>query len=199
MKTDDGEHSRVGSMFKVQGEKTQKIGEARDGDLVAVAKIDTVQAGQWLGSRQLPPPVEIEYAARNCAIAIEPADRQGRREALRRAPRLTEEDGGLIVEHDEANHEIRLRGVNEEHLSTVMARLKRRYGVEVKSHPPAVGYRKSIRKPVIQKGRHKKQSGGHGRVRRCHHRAEADAAWIGLPIRREDPWRVRAEAMDPGR
>ena len=76
MKTDDGEHSRVGSMFKVQGEKTQKIGEARDGDLVAVAKIDTVQAGQWLGSGKLPPPVEIEYAARNCAIAIEPADRK---------------------------------------------------------------------------------------------------------------------------
>ena len=42
----------------------------------------------------------------------------------------------LIVEHDEANHEIRLRGVNDEHLNTVIARLKRRYGVEVKSHAP---------------------------------------------------------------
>jgi elongation factor G len=162
MKTDDGEHSRVGSMFKVQGEKTQKIGEARDGDLVAVAKIDTVQAGQWLGSGKLPPPVEIEYAARNCAIAIEPADRKDDVKLSGALHRLTEEDGGLIVEHDEANHEIRLRGVNEEHLSTVIARLKRRYGVEVKSHPPAVGYRESIRKPVTQKGRHKKQSGGHG-------------------------------------
>ena len=162
MKTDDGEHSRVGSMFKVQGEKTQKIGEARDGDLVAVAKIDAVQAGQWLGSGKLPPPVEIEYAARNCAIAIEPADRKDDVKLSGALHRLTEEDGGLIVEHDEANHEIRLRGVNEEHLSTVIARLKRRYGVEVKSHPPAVGYRESIRKPVTQKGRHKKQSGGHG-------------------------------------
>ena len=43
-----------------------------------------------------------------------------------------------------------------------LARLKRRFGVEVKSHPPVVGYRESIRKPVTQKGRHKKQSGGHG-------------------------------------
>ena len=68
----------------------------------------------------------------------------------------------LIVEHDDANHEIRLRGVNDEHLNTVIGRLKRRYGVEVKSHAPAVGYRESIRKPVTQKGRHKKQSGGHG-------------------------------------
>lgn len=162
MKTDDGEHSRVGSMFKVQGEKTQKIGEARDGDLVAVAKIDNVKAGQWLGSGKLPPPVEIEYAARNCAIAIEPADRKDDVKLSGALHRLTEEDGGLIVEHDEANHEIRLRGVNEEHLNTVVARLKRRYGVEVKSHPPSVGYRESIRKQVTQKGRHKKQSGGHG-------------------------------------
>ena len=44
----------------------------------------------------------------------------------------------------------------------MLARLKRRYGVEVKSHTPAVGYRESIRKPVRQHGRHKKQSGGHG-------------------------------------
>ena len=53
-------------------------------------------------------------------------------------------------------------GVNDEHLNTVLARLKRRFGVEVKSHTPTVGYRESIRKPVTQKGRHKKQSGGHG-------------------------------------
>jgi elongation factor G len=162
MKTSDGEHSRVGSLFKVQGEKTQKIGEARDGDLVAVAKIDNVKAGQWLGSGKLPPPVEIEYPARNCAIAIEPADRKDDVKLSGALHRLMEEDGGLIVEHDEVNHEIRLRGVNEEHLNTVVARLKRRYGVEVKSHPPTVGYRESIRKAVTQKGRHKKQSGGHG-------------------------------------
>ena len=57
---------------------------------------------------------------------------------------------------------MRLKGVNDEHLNTVLARLKRRYGVEVKSHPPTIGYRESIRRSVTQKGRHKKQSGGHG-------------------------------------
>jgi elongation factor G len=158
----DGEHARVGSLFKVQGEKTQKISEARDGDIVAVAKIDAVKAGQWLGAGKLPPPVDIEFPARNCAIAIEPADRKDDVKLSGALQRLTEEDGGLIVEHDDANHEIRLRGVNEEHLNTVLARLSRRYGVEVKSQPPAVGYRESIRKPVKQHGRHKKQSGGHG-------------------------------------
>jgi elongation factor G len=162
LKTQDGEHARAGSLFKVQGEKTQKIGEARAGDVVAVAKVDSVKGGQWLGAGKLPPPVEIEFPARNCALAIEPADRKDDVKLSGALQRLTEEDAGLIVEHDDANHEIRLRGINDEHLNTVISRLKRRYGVEVKSHAPAIGYRESVRKPVRQHGRHKKQSGGHG-------------------------------------
>jgi len=159
--TEDG-HSRAGSMFKVQGEKTQKVSEAGNGDIVAVAKVDDVNAGQWLSAGKLPAAVEVEFPARNCAFAIEPADRKDDVKLSGALHRLTEEDGGLIVEHDEANHEIRLRGVNDEHLNSVLAKLKRRYGVEVKSHPPAVGYKESIRKPIRQHGRHKKQSGGHG-------------------------------------
>jgi elongation factor G len=162
LKADGGDHSRAGSLFKVQGDKTQKIGEAQAGDVVAVAKVDSLHAGQWLGSGAAPAPIDIEYPARNCAIAIEPADRKDDVKLSGALQRLVEEDAGLVVEHDDANHEIRLRGVNDEHLNTIIGRLKRRYGVDVKSHPPAVGYRESIRKPITQKGRHKKQSGGHG-------------------------------------
>jgi elongation factor G len=162
LKTEDGGHARLGALFSVQGEKTAKVSEARDGDLVAVAKIDTVKAGQWLGVGKIPHGIDIEYPARNCAIAIEPADRKDDVKLSGALQRLSEEDSALIIEHDDANHEIRLRGVNDEHLNTVIARLKRRYGVEVRSHVPLVGYRESIRKPVTQKGRHKKQSGGHG-------------------------------------
>lgn len=162
LKTGAGSHARVGSLFTVQGEKTRKVGEARNGDIVAVAKIDNVLAGDWLGVGKLPPPVEVAYPARNCAIAIEPADRKDDVKLSGALQRLLEEDGALIVEHDEARHEMRLRGVNDEHLNAVTARLKRRYGVEVTAHAPAIGYRESIRKPVTQKGRHKKQSGGHG-------------------------------------
>jgi elongation factor G len=162
LKAEGGEHARLGALFTVQGEKTVKVAEARDGDVVAVAKIDAVKAGQWLGAGKLPPVVEVEYPARNCAIAIEPADRKDDVKLSGALQRLGEEDSALIIEHDDANHEIRLRGVNDEHLNTVLGRLKRRYGVEVKSEQPTVGYRESIRKPVTQKGRHKKQSGGHG-------------------------------------
>ena len=157
-----GEDVRVGALFRVQGEKTQKVSEARNGDIVALAKVDGVKAGEWVARGKLPPPIEIDYPARNCAFAIEPADRKDDVRLSGAIHRLLDEDGALILEQDDANHEMRIRGVNDEHLNTVLARLKRRYGVEVKAHPPMVGYRESLRRSVTQKGRHKKQSGGHG-------------------------------------
>jgi elongation factor G len=76
--------------------------------------------------------------------------------------RLLEEDPALALEHDEASHELRLQGVNDEQLQTALAKLRRRYGVEVQHRAPSIGYRESIRRQVTQRGRHKKQSGGHG-------------------------------------
>ncbi|MES2001628.1 MAG: elongation factor G [Pseudomonadota bacterium] len=158
----DGGIARLAALFSVQGEKTQKLNVACPGDIVAVAKIDHAKAGEWLTTGALPPRIEIAFPARNCAQAIEPADRKDDVKLSGALQRLQEEDCALVIEHDDANHELRLRGVNDEHLNTVVARLKRRFGVEVKSHAPAIGYRESIRRPVTQKGRHKKQSGGHG-------------------------------------
>ena len=162
LKTAGGAIARLGALFRMQGDKTQKVAEARDGDVVAVAKIDNAKAGEWLGAGKLPPPIESELPARNFALAIEPADRKDDVRLSGALQRLLEEDNALILEQDEASHEMRLKGVNDEHLNTVLARLKRRYGVEVKSHQPTIGYRESIRRSVTQKGRHKKQSGGHG-------------------------------------
>ena len=162
LKTSSGETARIGALFAVQGEKTIKVTEARDGDVVAVAKIDSVKAGEWLSKGAIPPPIDVTLPARNCAFAIEPADRKDDVKLSGALHKLLEEDPSLVLEQDEETHEMRLRGVNDEHLNTVLARLKRRYGVEVKSRAPTIGYRESIRKTVTQKGRHKKQSGGHG-------------------------------------
>jgi elongation factor G len=157
-----GEHGRLGALFSVQGDKTAKIAEADNGDLVAVAKVDGVKAGDWLGAGKLPPRVEPSLPSRNCALAIHPADRKDDVKLSGALARILEEDPSLTLEQDEASHEMRLRGVNDEHLKTALAKLKRRYGVEVSHHAPSIGYRESIRRPVTQRGRHKKQSGGHG-------------------------------------
>ena len=55
-----------------------------------------------------------------------------------------------------------LHGINDEHLAVALERLKRRYGVGVTARKPGTSYKESIRRPVTQRGRHKKQSGGHG-------------------------------------
>ena len=157
------EQMRLGALFAVQGDKTSKVSEAVDGDLVAVAKLDGLKCGDWLSfGGAVPPPIEIERPSRNCALAIEPADRKDDVRLSSALQRLLEEDPSLELEQDEASHEMRLKGVNDEHLRTTMARLKRRYGVEVTSRAPSIGYRESIRHPVTKRGKHKKQSGGHG-------------------------------------
>ena len=163
LKTRGGDAARLGALFKVQGDRTQKVTEAKAGDIIGIAKVDNVKSGEWLGKGTLPPELEVEFPARNCSLAIEPTDRKDDVKLSGALQKLLEEDGSLILEHDEANHEMRLRGVNDEHLKTTLAKLKRRYGVDVTCHAPAVGYRESIRKPVShQRGRHKKQTGGHG-------------------------------------
>jgi elongation factor G len=49
------------------------------------------------------------------------------------------------------------------HLRVVTERLADRFGVAIERRKPSVGYRETIKKPVLNiRGRHKKQSGGHG-------------------------------------
>ncbi len=55
-----------------------------------------------------------------------------------------------------------LRGINEEHVNLALERLKRRYGLSVETREPSLAVRETVRKGATQRGRHKKQSGGHG-------------------------------------
>ena len=76
--------------------------------------------------------------------------------------RLNEEDPSLTMIQNQRTHDTVLWGQGEMHLRVALERLKDRFGVNVKSQPPAIGYQETIRKSITQRGRHKKQSGGHG-------------------------------------
>ncbi|QAY79407.1 elongation factor G [Sphingosinicella sp. BN140058] len=155
----NGDPIRVGTLFSVQGDKIVKIGKAETGDIVAVAKAEGVRAGEWLGSGAA---VSAAHPRSNYTLAITTSDRKDDVRLSTALHKLCEEDPSLAWEQDEALHETRLRGVSDEHLKVTLARLKRRYGVAVDCRTPTVGYKESIRKEVTQRGRHKKQSGGHG-------------------------------------
>ena len=160
----DGARTRTGSLFTLQGSQTIKVARAEAGDIVGIAKVDTVQAGDRLGTAGKAP-TATEKRARpvtNCAVAIAAKDHKDEVRLSTALNRLSEEDPALHWGTDEATRETLLHGLNDEHLNVVIARLKRRYGVDVSSRTPSVAYRESIRKAITQHGRHKKQSGGHG-------------------------------------
>jgi elongation factor G len=168
-----GEAARTGSIFFVQGEKTAKQGTAQAGDVIAVAKVDAAKAGMVLsrlsgkGGGGDAGELLIAYPARNAALAITTRDRKDDVKLSTALHRLCEEDPALEWIQDDASHETILRGINDEHLAVVLGRLQRRYGVAVDTRPPRIGYRESIRKTASVRGRHKKQSGGHGQYGDC--------------------------------
>ena len=76
--------------------------------------------------------------------------------------RLAEEDPSLSLRHNQDSAETVLSGHGEMHLRVVRERLEGKNQIPVEGHAPAVPYRETIRKSAQQRGRHKKQSGGHG-------------------------------------
>lgn len=160
---------RTGSLFLMQGEKTAKQHVAQVGDVVAVAKLDGARSGMVLGHRgaRCGEALPIAYPPRNAGIAITTRDRKDDVKLSTALHRLCEEDPALEWTQDDATHETLLRGINDDHLQVVLGRLQRRYGVAVDTQAPRIAYRESIRKPAAVRGRHKKQSGGHGQYGDC--------------------------------
>jgi elongation factor G len=76
--------------------------------------------------------------------------------------KLVEEDPSISVVHNPDTHEVILWGQGEMHLRVITERLTDRFGIVIEKRQPSVGYRETIKKQVQQRGRHKKQSGGHG-------------------------------------
>lgn len=159
-----GESARVSGIQAVGGGHDSKRSSAGAGDVVALGKLDAIKTGDTFGNGKAAPAALVEIAAAPpvLAMALAAADRKDDVKLGQSLQRLAEEDPSLTVIHDPQTHDIVLWGQGEMHLRVALERLKERYGVSVKSHPPAIGYRETIRKSVTQRGRHKKQSGGHG-------------------------------------
>ena len=96
------------------------------------------------------------------AIAVQAKERKDDVKLGAAFSKLAEEDPSLSVEHNAESHEVVIWGQGEMHLRVATERLGRPLRGAGHHAPPAVGYRETIRKPVSMRGRHKKQSGGHG-------------------------------------
>lgn len=160
----DGAPTRAGALFALQGAATAKVREAEPGDIVGIAKTDGVQAGDRLGVGGQAPAAAAppERPVGNCALAIAVKDHKDEVRLSEALNKLVEEDPGLRWGAVGDTRDTLLHGINDEHLAIALDRLKRRYGVAVSVRQPAVAYKETVRKPATQRGRHKKQSGGHG-------------------------------------
>ncbi|PLP58138.1 elongation factor G [Mesorhizobium loti] len=160
----DGNSAKVSGIYRMLGKDQSKLTAAKAGETVALGKLDEVRTGQTLTSAKggmkalvdLAPPQPV------FAFALRPKERKDDVKMSAAIQRLAEEDPSLSLNHNQDSAETVLSGHGEMHLRVVRERLEGKNQIAVEGHAPAVPYRETIRKSVQQRGRHKKQSGGHG-------------------------------------
>jgi elongation factor G len=159
-----GETGRISGISALGCGNDNKRASAEAGETVALGKLDIVKTGDTVASGKTAPQslVKIEPSAAVLAMAVAAADRKDDVKLGQALLRLNEEDPSLTMVQNPRTHDTVLWGQGEMHLRVALERLRDRFGVNVKSHPPAIGYQETIRKSITQRGRHKKQSGGHG-------------------------------------
>ena len=159
----DGSDARVGGIFALKGEAQTKLTEAHTGDTVALGRLEGVLTGETLSTSKSPPAkVAIEHLVPVYRLAIETADRKDEVKLTAAIAKLREEDPSLDFEQSAELHEMSLVGQGEIHLKVAVDKLMSKFGLKILTHEPRVPYKETIRKATTQRGRHRRQSGGHG-------------------------------------
>ncbi|MBU0585104.1 MAG: elongation factor G [Alphaproteobacteria bacterium] len=160
----NGETAKVSGIYRMLGKDQSKVASAAAGDTVALGKLDAVATGQTLTSAKggMPPLVSLEPPQPVYAFSLRSRERKDEVKMSAAIQRLAEEDPSLTLHHNQDSGETVLSGHGEMHLRVTVERLEGKNQISVEVRPPAVPYRETIRKAATQRGRHKKQSGGHG-------------------------------------
>jgi elongation factor G len=159
---------RIGQLFGLRGKEHENVSEVAAGDIGAVAKLAHTHTGDTLSTKDDPvqlPPIELPEPL--LAYAVEPKTKGDEDKLSTGLARLREEDPTLRIARTDETHETVMYGMGEAHLEVQMERLKRKFGVEVATHPAKIAYRETIRSKAKGLGRHVKQTGGHGQYAVC--------------------------------
>ena len=157
---------RISGLSRLMGLAGSKQGKVEEGDCVAFGRLDHVATGDSFGDAKNGVPAAAAAAATPPqpahALALAVKDRKDEVRLAAAMAKLIEEDPSLAFVQDQEAAEMKLLGQGEMHLRVALERLAARFGVTVETQKPGVGYRETIRHAVSVRGRHKKQSGGHG-------------------------------------
>jgi elongation factor G len=159
---------RLGHLNLLQGKTPTVVPEIKAGDLGAVAKLKDTLTNVVLGDKadavSFPP---IKFPEPVLAYAIEPKSRGDEDKISTSMHRLEEEDPSIRYSRDPQTKELLLAGQGQLHIEVTVAKLKRRFSVDVNLKPPRIPYRETIKASTEAHGRHKKQTGGHGQFGDC--------------------------------
>ncbi len=157
-----GVEMRFGKLVLTCGKKQEEVAEVLAGDICAVTKLEA-GTGDTLceaAHRVAFEPIEFPKACYYRAITLAGGGDEGKLSTSIR--KLLEEDKTLEYIHNHETHQRILGGLGEQHLDVAAAKLKSKFGIEIKLEAPKVAYREAIKKTVTIESKYKKQSGGHG-------------------------------------
>jgi elongation factor G len=168
-----GSSERFQHVQVMQGKTGLEVAELHAGDLGAIAKLKETVTGDTLGDKAAP----IYYPAAHVpepaiTFAIEPKTRADEDRIGQGIHKILEEDLSLRFSRDPQTKEFLLSGSGQQHIEVVVAKLRKRFKVDVTLKPPKVPYRETIRAKADAEGKHKKQTGGHGQFGVCRVRME---------------------------
>ncbi len=152
----------------MQGKTATAVNDLHAGDIGTVAKLKDTTTGETMGEKNAPifyPPARIPEPS--ITFAVEPKTRADEDRIGVAIHKILEEDLALRFARDPQTKEFLLSGAGQQHIEVVVAKLRKRYHVELKLHPPKVPYRETIRGKADAEGKHKKQTGGHGQFGLC--------------------------------
>ena len=164
-----GKTEKLGKLFFLRGKEQLELNYAEAGDIVAVAKLQNTKSGDTLCDksdviRYLP----LDFPSPTFYIAIEALDKNDDEKMGVGLARLREEDPSFVVERNNETHQTLLGGQGDIQLGIILAKLKDRFGVSVKTVPQKIAYRETIKGNSDVQGKHKKQSGGAGQYGDVH-------------------------------
>ena len=159
-----GRDERASGIFSMMGDEPKKRGTAKAGDTVALGRLESIHSGETITTArnaivQVPTP-EPPYSVFGIGLGLQ--DRKDEVKLTGSVAKLVEEDPSLRIEHSKDTHQMMLMGQGEMHMRVALERLERKFAVPVVRERRQVPYKETIRKSVEIRGRHKKQSGGHG-------------------------------------
>lgn len=159
---------RIGALTTPFGKQQRPVPHVIAGDLACVAKLGRAETGDTLSTKDDPLLVEPwEMPDPLLPLAIRAHSKPDEDKLSQGLSRLVAEDPTMRLEQNQDTHQVVLWCLGEAHADVALERLRSRYGVQVDVVPHQVALRETFGSRASGRGRHVKQSGGHGQFAIC--------------------------------